>query len=121
MNTDNDLRSGAGSDTGALLAYAQSLHNHALGIDAVTTAIVTVIEAERRYARMSYTILLGISIANAFLWAFSAAWSMHAPLPGAILVGVLAGMGAGTSGLILVPWISIARRLRTLVQRWRRR
>lgn len=110
----------AGAEIHALLAYARSLNNQALGIAAVAHAIVTVIEAERRFARVSYTILVTTSMVVAALFAFMAASSLRAPLQGAIVVGICAGMGAGSTGLILVPWDALARHGRAFARRWRR-
>jgi hypothetical protein len=110
----------AGAEIHALLAYARSLNNQALGIAAVAHAIVTVIEAERRFARVSYTILVTTGMVVAALFAFMAAWSLRAPLQGAIVVGICAGMGAGSTGFILVPWDALGRHARAFARRWRR-
>ncbi|OAN58629.1 hypothetical protein [Sphingobium sp. TCM1] len=110
----------ASTEIDALLAYARGLNNQALGIAEVAHAIVTVIEAERRFARVSYTILVTTSMVVAALFAFMAASSLRAPLQGAIVVGICAGMGAGSTGLILVPWDALARHVRSVARRWRR-
>ena len=115
-----DLGLDVGDDVHGLLAYARSVSNPALGIDAVAQAIVTVIQAERRHARMSYTMLVTGGIANAAFCAFAAAWLFQAPLAEGIFIGIFAGMGAGSTGLILIPWDAIAQRLRDVTQRWRR-
>ena len=129
MNPDHDeyfetvFEAGAeipSADIHALLAYARRLDNQALGIAAVAHAIVTVIEAERRFARVSYTILVSTGMVVAALFAFMAAWSLRAPFQGAIVVGICAGMGAGSTGLILVRWDALARHVRAFARRWRR-
>lgn len=104
-----------------LLACAQSLENQVIGMEAVANAIVTVIAAERRYARLSCFNLLGVSIANASLLAFTLAGTLDAPFQGAVAIGVIAGLGAASSGLILVPWHETGGRLKALVWRWRQR
>jgi hypothetical protein len=43
-----------------------------------------------------------------------------APLQGAIVAGICAGVGAGSTGLILVPWDVLARHVRAFARRWRR-
>lgn len=110
----------AGAEIHALLAYARSLDNQALGIAGVAHAIVTVIEAERRFARVTYTILVTTSMVVASLFAFMAASSLRAPLQGAVVIGICAGMGAGSTSLILVPWDALARHVRAFARRWRR-
>lgn len=124
MNPDHDdgfeTAYEAGAEIHALLAYARSLDNQALGIAAVAHAIVTVIEAERRFARVSYMILVTTSMVIAALFAFMAAWSLRAPLQGAIVVGICAGLGAGSTGLILVPWDALGQHARAFARRWRR-
>jgi hypothetical protein len=49
-----------------------------------------------------------------------AAWSLRAPLQGAIVAGICAGVGAGSTGLILVPWDVLARMFVPSRARWRR-
>jgi len=109
-----------GDDVHGLLAYARSVSDRALGIDAVAQAIVTVIQAERRFARLSYALLVTGGIANAAFCAFAAAWLFQAPLAEGIFIGICAGMGAGSTGLILIPWDAMAQHLRDFTQRWRR-
>lgn len=124
MSPDHDdgfeTVSQANAEIHALLAYARSLNNQALGIAAVAHAIVTVIEAERRFAWATYTILVTTGMIVAALFAFMAAWSLQAPLQGAIVVGICAGMGAGSTGLILIPWEALARHVGSVAKRWRR-
>lgn len=117
---DNDPVPDMSADLNVLLAYARSVNNEALGIEAVAYAIVTVIKAERRFARVSYMLLVTGSMALSSLSAFMAAWSLHAPLPGAIIIGISAGTGAASTGVILIPWDAMARHLRDLTRRWRR-
>ena len=109
-----------GDDVHGLLAYARSVSDPALGIDAVAQAIVTVIQAERRFTRLCYTLLVTGGIANAAFCAFAATWLFQAPLAEAIFIGICAGMGAGSTGLILIPWDAMAQRFRATTQRWRR-
>ena len=109
-----------GDDVHGLLAYARGVSDPALGVDAVAQAIVTVIQAERRFARMSYTMLVTGGIANAAFCAYAAAWLLQAPLAEGIFIGICAGMGAGSTGLILIPWNAIAERVHAITQRWRR-
>lgn len=115
-----DLGLDVGDDVHGLLAYARSVNDPALGIDAVAQAIVTVIQAERRFARMSYALLVTGSIANAAFCAYAAAWLFQVPLAEAMFIGICAGMGAGLTGLILIPWDAIAERFHAITQRWRR-
>ncbi len=114
-----DLGLDIGDDVHGLLAYARSVNNPALGIDAVAQAIVTVIQAERRVARMSYALLVTGGIANAAFCAYAAAWLFQAPLAEGIFIGICSGMGAGSTGLILIPWDAIAERFHAITQRWR--
>ncbi|WP_148649310.1 hypothetical protein [Novosphingobium barchaimii] len=109
-----------GADLDVLLAYARSVNNEVLGIEAVAHAIVTVIKAERRFARISYVLLVTGSMALSSLSAFTAAWNLHAPLPGAVIIGLSAAMGAASTAVILMPWDVLARQLRDLTRRWRR-
>ncbi|CAM5545806.1 hypothetical protein GS397_04890 [Sphingobium yanoikuyae] len=104
-----------------LLACARSLENQVIGMEAVANAIVTVIAAERRYARLSYINLLGVSIANASLLAFALSGTLDAPFQSAVAIGVTAGLGAASSGLTLVPWHEIGERLKAQVRQWRQR
>jgi hypothetical protein len=109
-----------GDDVHGLLAYARGVSDPALGVDAVAQAIVTVIQAERRFARLCYTLLVTGGVANAVFCAFAAAWILQVPLVEAIFIGICAGMGASSTGLILIPWDAIAQRLRDFIRRWRR-
>ncbi|WP_182914022.1 hypothetical protein [Sphingobium terrigena] len=120
QDEDVDPVPGIGADLNVLLAYARSVNSEALGIEAVAYAIVTVIKAERRFARVSYTLLVTGSMVLSSLCAFMTAWSLHAPLPGAVIVGISAGMGAASTGLILIPWDAIGRKFRDLNRWWRR-
>jgi phosphate/sulfate permease len=120
-DSDIDPAPDISADLDVLLAYARGVNNEALGIEAVAYAIVTVIKAERRFARVSYALLVMSSMAISSICAFMAAWSLHAPLPGAVIVGLSAGTGAASAGVTLIPWDTLSRQLRDLPRRWRSR